>query len=566
MAHNVARVPVVVIAVLVVVAGCGRQERPVVFEPNLVHAMKYQIKDNVSMDQASSDTTWLVQQMFGTPDSPELPAVITDDEELSPVLSMERLQRASGPFGEGRGLYRKHCATCHGVSGNGRGIQAAVLNPYPRDYRMGIFKFKSTKRGSKPTRNDLAKLISNGITGTAMKKIPELTDEDVQALTDYVIYLSMRGQLERAMIDGAALELDLEGGDRVIDTEFGAIYLADKALVEKLAAVNEETEADELVDFDNYNAFAERLESEPALREKLVAGGVEATDALAEYLLKRYQSAQQLSLELNKIADDPVEVDEDTTAAELADSLAKTLADKYEDHLDFGQELQEDPELKKRLEEASAKTSGQQLKQYELFVEAWEYAEDTVAELAAEWLDAENNVFDVPEPPSYIPIADSYEEFVALSQGDQAETLAESVKRGKELFVGTIANCGKCHGMQGRGDGQTADYDDWTKDWTSRVGLRPEQRDSLIPLLARGALPPIHAKPRNMEDGLYHGGSTAADLYRRIMMGIEGTPMPAATFVEGKFEQDDVWHLINYVRSLQKAPAEEPAVSAQASL
>ena len=54
-----------------------------------------------------------------------------------------------------------------------------------------------------------------------MKKIPELNDEDVQALTDYVIYLSMRGELERALIDGAALDLDLEGGDRVIDTEFG---------------------------------------------------------------------------------------------------------------------------------------------------------------------------------------------------------------------------------------------------------------------------------------------------------------------------------------------------------
>jgi hypothetical protein len=28
--------------------------------------------------------------------------------------------------------------------------------------------------------------------------------------------------------------------------------------------------------------------------------------------------------------------------------------------------------------------------------------------------------------------------------------------------------------------------------------------------------------------------------------------MPAATFVEGEFEADDVWHLINFIRSLQK--------------
>jgi hypothetical protein len=50
------------------------------------------------------------------------------------------------------------------------------------------------------------------------------------------------------------------------------------------------------------------------------------------------------------------------------------------------------------------------------------------------------------------------------------------------------------------------------------------------------------------------------------MVGIEGSPMPAATFVEGQFEQDDVWHLINFIRSLQKPEADEPAVTAQASL
>ena len=26
--------------------------------------------------------------------------------------------------------------------------------------------------------------------------------------------------------------------------------------------------------------------------------------------------------------------------------------------------------------------------------------------------------------------------------------------------------------------------------------------------------------------------------------------MPAATFVEGEFEENDIWHLINFVRSL----------------
>ncbi len=114
---------------------------------------------------------------------------------------------------------------------------------------------------------------------------------------------------------------------------------------------------------------------------------------------------------------------------------------------------------------------------------------------------------------------------------------------------------------QGLGNGQTTDYDDWTKDWTSRVGLKPEDRESLIPLLARGALPPRNAIPRNFAEGIFRGGSTSQDLYRRIMQGIDGTPMPAATFVEGQFEQDDVWHLINFIRSLQQSDGEEAAAA-----
>ena len=97
-----------------------------------------------------------------------------------------------------------------------------------------------------------------------------------------------------------------------------------------------------------------------------------------------------------------------------------------------------------------------------------------------------------------------------------------------------------------------------------RVGLKPEDRDSLIPLLARGALPPLNAIPRNFAEGIFRGGSSSQDLYRRIMQGIDGTPMPAATFVDGDFEQDDVWHLINFIRSMQTAETNvtpEPAVA-----
>ncbi len=404
---------------LLVLTGCREEMAPRVFEPNLVQAMKYEIKNEFPMEQTSRDVTWAVTRMFGTPDEPKLPQVVTEDDDLASIVSVENLVRASGQTGdEGRGLYDAHCARCHGVTGNGRGITGAVLTPYPRDYRMGVFKFKSTSRGAKPTREDLARSIRNGIPGTAMGKIAELTEDDIQALTDYVIYLSWRGELERKLIDDAAMELDLEAGDRVVNTEWAE------------STVEEEKE---------------------------------------------------------------------------------------------------------------------------LFEEQWEIAEDYAAEIGDAWLEAEDEVYAVPEPPADLPVADSHEEFVTLSKGDQAAALAESVEKGRQFFVGKIASCSKCHGEKGLGDGQTTDYDDWTKDWTARVGLDPKNRDSLVRLLARGALPPINALPRNFAEGAFHGGASSEDLFRRIAVGIAGSPMPAATFVEGEFEQDDVWHLINFIRSLQKA-------------
>ncbi|MDV6028582.1 MAG: c-type cytochrome [Phycisphaera sp. RhM] len=431
-------------------AGCSRKptEYPAEFEPNLVHAMKYQIKEGIPMEQALEDANWIIDGMFGTPDEPILPETLQDDE-FADLISLDRIKKAAGPNAEGSGLYRKHCVTCHGVTGNGRGDSSAILDPYPRDYRHGIFKFKSTKRGSKPVREDLARAIRDGIAGTAMKKIPELSEADIQALVDYVIYLSIRGELERTLIDDAIFELDLEGGDRIIDRQLG---------------------------------------------ETLAAGGREQIEKQIEAWEK---------------AGEP----EDTPAAALAERL-------------------------------------------ENFDESMEIAVEMLEDIAFDWLDAEEDVVEVPEPPADIPVADDYAEFVELSKGDQAEALAASIKRGQEIFTGKVASCSKCHGEKGYGDGQNKDYDDWTKDWTTRAGLKPEDTESLIPLMARGAMPPKNALPRNFSEGVFRGGEAAEDLYRRILQGIEGTPMPASTFVPGEYEKDDIWHLINFIRSVKKPEPE----------
>jgi cytochrome c553 len=208
-------------------AGC-RTEIPVAFEENLVHAKKWEVQNSVSMDQVVTDTRWALERLFGTPDDPKLPEAITADDDLKTLVSVENLQAASGPeLAEGRGLYRTYCARCHGITGNGRGETAALVEPYPRDYRPGIFKFKSTARGSLPLKSDLARVIKHGIAGSSMVadyqlpsgEVGPLDDDVIDKLVDYVIYLTIRGQVERAMYDEAAMELDLESGERIITPE-----------------------------------------------------------------------------------------------------------------------------------------------------------------------------------------------------------------------------------------------------------------------------------------------------------------------------------------------------------
>lgn len=159
-------------------------------------------------------------EFFGTPDEPLLPAEVP---QLATLLNLEALQQAAGPVishtpGVTQGLFRRHCARCHGVTGDGRGPTARYQAPYPRDFRRGVFKWKSTYRDNPPTVADLHALLNRGVPGTAMPSFALLSGKERDLLRQYVQYLSIRGQTERALIDfvaeefapGQPLELDGE--------------------------------------------------------------------------------------------------------------------------------------------------------------------------------------------------------------------------------------------------------------------------------------------------------------------------------------------------------------------
>jgi mono/diheme cytochrome c family protein len=68
----------------------------------------------------------------------------------------------------GKKVYERRCFFCHGDKGDGNGPVADYLDPRPRDFTLGIYKFRSTASGAIPTDEDLFRTVSRGIPGTAM--------------------------------------------------------------------------------------------------------------------------------------------------------------------------------------------------------------------------------------------------------------------------------------------------------------------------------------------------------------------------------------------------------------
>jgi mono/diheme cytochrome c family protein len=115
----------------------------------------------------------------------------------------------------GRGLYMRHCSHCHGTSGDGNGPTAQYLNPRPRDYRHGVFKFTSTNDMSRASRKDLERILKYGIPGTYMPSFLLMEESELHAIVEYVRFLAMRGEYERKV----ATELSVDYSQKSFDDQ-----------------------------------------------------------------------------------------------------------------------------------------------------------------------------------------------------------------------------------------------------------------------------------------------------------------------------------------------------------
>src|SRR3989441_6096497 len=104
----------------------------------------------------------------------------------------------------------------------------------------------------------------------------------------------------------------------------------------------------------------------------------------------------------------------------------------------------------------------------------------------------------------------------------------ERLIRGKQLYAD--AECLACHGERGRGDGPSAPT------------LKDDRR---LPIPA----------PDLTRPGRFKNRARPEDIYRTLVTGLAGTPMPSYA---DSLEPDQVWDLAFYVLSLSVADKRQP--------
>lgn len=107
------------------------------------------------------------------------------------ALSLAPATALAGDAAAGKEKYKLFCETCHGPEGKGDGPGAAGLQPPPRDFSAGEFKFDANGNGTPGEEEDLEMVVAQGAGafGGSPLMTPwagALTDEDIDNVVAYV--------------------------------------------------------------------------------------------------------------------------------------------------------------------------------------------------------------------------------------------------------------------------------------------------------------------------------------------------------------------------------------------
>jgi len=118
-----------------------------------------------------------------------------------------------------------------------------------------------------------------------------------------------------------------------------------------------------------------------------------------------------------------------------------------------------------------------------------------------------------------------------------APTAGEAqIARGREIYAGEEAQCIRCHGEAGRGDGESA------------PGMTDEWDYPIFPADLT-------------KSWRFKGGHTVEDIFTRFSTGMDGSPMPS--YLAALPEAADRWALAAYVHSLGETLSDETVLEAR---
>jgi high-affinity iron transporter len=152
-------------------------------------------------------------------------------DEIFAIAGVAMAPRHWPSLARGKQVFEANCVSCHGAMGDGRGPAAQALTPKPADFLDGA-------RMAAVSPLSAFSAVKQGIQNTAMQGFPGLSEEELWAVSFYVLSLRHRADAPAAgKLDRTEADLWLKATATLPDAELMQALPGSSAERQKLLAV-----------------------------------------------------------------------------------------------------------------------------------------------------------------------------------------------------------------------------------------------------------------------------------------------------------------------------------------